>query len=299
MAKILHVVNYFDPAADVVRCVRELRNFSRHEHDLIVSQIHPLQHIYQYELAEHGFWNTGADDIMAMLDWADALLFHFVGSERGIDNPRKPAGFRNLNIYWDSNADRFWSAPDYNAGPLGRYKLVSSSHVGAKDFLPADRFRWLPDLLPIDGQYSPDLKERFPCVSFIKHHEVFAQADFGIATRQDLHNTAHSEVLRRRRSSATVAIDNLCDGHWGLAGQEAVLMGLPTIVFNHPKTKEALAELGPSPFVEIEQNLESAVLSALSFSVAGSSSRAAALQCFDPKKLVERYWDAFFEELLA
>ena len=58
----------------------------------------------------------------------------------------------------------------------------------------------------------------------------------------DCSRTAHPTVLARRRSLASVVIDNVCDGHYGLAGQEAAILGLPVVGFNHPRTLEAMED---------------------------------------------------------
>ena len=69
-----------------------------------------------------------------------------------------------------------------------------------------------------------------------------SQVDFGVRT-QDLHGSSLGKVLIERRFHATVVIDNISDGHYGLAGTEALMMGLPVVTFNSHATREALLEL--------------------------------------------------------
>ncbi len=120
MAKIAHIVNLFDPACDVLRCYKELRRFSRYEHRLFVKDLHPLQGIYQYD--QHHNDDRRED----LLEWCDAVIYHFVGWEGGPDRPEKPAAFRNINIRWNPDTDKFWCEPQYNAASLDRYKLLAS-----------------------------------------------------------------------------------------------------------------------------------------------------------------------------
>src|SRR5947209_4267866 len=92
--------------------------------------------------------------------------------------------------------------------------------------------RWLPDLIPINDQlYTPYLGKKEPCISYIKHWEELDCYDFNGIKRQKLFNELHGILLYKRRHEATCVIDNLCDGHFGLAGLESMSMGLPTIVF--------------------------------------------------------------------
>ena len=250
MSKILHVVNSFDPAGSVVRDVEQLKKYSRHEHELYVRDVHPAQSVYQYPLAE----DIGDEERqVSLLEWCDAIVYHFKGWRGtnlngpfvGLDRPNKPAAFRSLNIYYDASIGKSWTHPIYDGRDSGfeRYSLFAGAHVGARDFLPSDRpFFWAQCMTPVDGLYSPDWADRIPCVSFIKHAYYFTSADFG-AMKQDLHNAALQDVLSWRRSNATVVIDNISDGHYGLAGSEALLMGLPVVTFISQAARYALLEL--------------------------------------------------------
>lgn len=300
--KILHIVNSFDPSADVVRCVRELNKYSRHSHKIFVQQTHPCAE-YEFEQAE-GVGSAALRE--QLLKECDAILYQFTGHEGFPDDPRKPAAFRNINIYWDKAKDQFWSHPTYNARSFGRYSQVASSHAGAAEFLPKN-FTWLPDLLPQDGLYMPNRSIiRKPCVSFIKHADELSRMDFP-GGKQNLDRSPHAHVLLSRRVS-TVVIDNVCDGHWGLAGHEAVLMGLPVIVFNHPKTIEALNNLTGTnliPFLSVAPTVEAAAEEARDLmrnpqlaDIIGLRGRMLAEKYFHSKFLIEKTWDPFFDRLV-
>lgn len=299
---ILHIVNSFDPAGDVVRCVKELNLYSQHQHKLYVKDRHPLQDTYQYEEAESLSW-TPKQSIQKqeeLREWADLVLFQFAGWEAGF-NVGKPSAFRNINIYWDKTIDRFWSAPQYNCKSVSSYKLVSSSHVGAKDFLPY-RFRWLPDLIPVP-EFKVDLVPRKPLISYIKHHKSLNEL-IPVEVQQNLNCSPHGHILEARRTVARVVIDNVCDGHFGLAGQEAVLMGLPTIVFNHEKTLKAIQPY-VSPFVEVGPSVNDAAKMAMHLnSLPENIYQELRLQTYEravsllnPKRLVDTYWEPFFQEM--
>jgi len=246
------------------------------------------------------------------MDEADILIYHFVGWENGWSNESKPSAFRNVNIYYNHDEDRFWSSPDYNAASYDRYKLVASSHVGAVDFMPDNRFRWLPDLLPLDGAYSffPAKRPR-PAISYIKHADELQKYDLkGSIHHIDCSHTAHADVLRKRQSFASVVIDNVCDGHYGLAGQEAVIMGLPVVVFNHEKTLATIGDWEVSntifPFIQATTVTEAADIATLYAKKAGRSQRLHrqmirnwAEEFLDPRVLIAAYWDPFIEELAA
>lgn len=294
--KVGHIVNLFDPSCDVLRCVRELNLHSRHSHDLFVRDRHPDQDVYQFEEAPRA-------DAAAVIAAADVLIYHFAGLAADRHDPGKPSAFRSLHITWEGGDGRFRTTMDT---PLDDYRLLSASHVGATDFLPEDRFRWLPDLLPLDGpyQFDPALCP-VPAVSYIKHAEQLREMDFGGADHLDCSRTAHATVLARRRSITTVVIDNVCDGHYGLAGQEAAIFGLPVVGFNHPRTLEAMEDWrSPGtefPFIQAE-TVDEAARTAVR--VAGEVTvpyrraiRAWAGEFLDPRRLIGEYWDPFIDEL--
>jgi len=297
MAKILHVCNSFDPAGDVVRCVKELQRYSKHEHRLIVRELHPIQETLQYPV-----WPNSVDPA-AEFNWADAIIYQFVGWSRGWGIlPSKPTAFRNINIRYDPTNDRFWAEDQYNDTDLSPYKLLASSHAGARDFMGWDKFRELPDLIPID-EYTPDFTVRRPCISYIKHADELDGKDLGVSKLRLL-GTAHSEVIRRRKHEATCIIDNVCDGHYGLAGLEAMALGLATVVFNHPFTQASLHNMAPEypPFVECGPYLDSAVR--MAHAVCNSTevrikSRLWMEKYYHSQRIIEMYWDTFVEELLG
>ncbi len=342
--RVLHVVNYFDPAGDVIRCFNELKKYSRHSHELFVKDRHPLQASYGYEEAALMAWNTVSPSFNVppkdlnerqllawraeaekrekaacsaeanapfrqAAEWCDCVLYHFVGPESGFRVDGKPAAFRNVNIYWSDAENRFWSAEEYNARSLDGFRLVSSSHVGAQEFLPGE-FRWLPDLIPIfDVLYAPEFSERPPCVSYIKHGNDFDIADFGAGVgKQRLDRNRHAVILASRRVSASVVIDNVSDGHYGLAGLEAMSQGFPAIMFNREKTRAALRELAPlyPPLMEVGPSLYEAIQAARSL-LAIPAEKMLALRRemrewmvthYNSKRLIAKYWDTFVDELM-
>lgn len=326
---VLHVANFFDPAASIVRAVDELKKHSRHRHQLVLKQTHEFQHLYQYPepwLIQKRVGPNGRDEkpatasnselVYHLFDWADVVLYQFAGYEDGWHDLRKPSGFRNINIYYDAVSDRFFCLRGYSARDLKPYKLLASSHVGASDFLGQERFRWLPDLIPIhDALYIPDYSQRgYPTVSFIKHSPVLCDVDFAAdgshVIKQNLDGQALATILWKRKTQATVVLDNICDGHFGLAGMEAMALGLPCVVFNHAHTCAALRELAPDqypPFIEVGPSLHEAIaginrvlrMPKQEYVALRHEIRAWTEKHFDPRYLIERYWDRFFEELAA
>lgn len=308
--KVLHLVNEFDPSCDVLRCVRELNRYSRHSHTLVVLKPHPLKGYYQFEEPEKPGWQMRPHEIVALMEKTDVIIHQYTGWENGYGDRTRPSAFRNICIYWDQNDDRFWTTEEYNAKSYGRYKLVASSHVGATDFLPADRFRWLPDLLPLDGDYAFAGERVYPAVSFIKHASELQGRSFGRARSLNCAFTAHRSVLAQRRFYAPVVIDNVCDGHYGLAGQEAAIMGLPVVVFNHPRTLAAMKDWEKDgtrfPFTQaasVDEAFEIAVQLASedddAYLARRREIRAWAEEFFDPRRLIEQYWDPFVSELAS
>jgi hypothetical protein len=308
--RVLHVVNSFDPACDVLRCVRELNKYSAHFHTLYVQEEHPLQRVYQYDQPERPGWVMTSAEKRAMVDEADVLIYHFVGWEEGlVDETNKPCAFRNINVYYSWDRNRFWTDSKYNAQSYGRYKLLASSHVGAQDFIhPNSKFRWLPDLLPLNWGYTFDPADRpQPAISYIKHANELRKMDFWDVARLDCFQTAHAEVLSKRRALASVVIDNVSDGHYGMAGLEAAILGLPVVVYNHERTLEAMAGWGVNepgfPFIQAE-SLEQAVATAVGIArdITGDrpyrrAIRAWAEKYLDPRRLIAVYWDSFIKEL--
>jgi hypothetical protein len=309
--RVAHIVNSFDPACDVLRCVMELNKYSQHSHWLYVKEPHPAQAVYQYEQQKPPSWLMPSQEINRLIDESDVLIHHFAGWENGWGHPDKPSAFRNINIYHNKETDRFWSVPEYNAASYDRYKLVASSHVGAIDFMPVDRFRWLPDLLPLDGPYTfyPAKRPR-PAVSFIKHAAELWRHDMRGVHHLDCSNMAHADVLRKRQSFASVVIDNVCDGHYGLAGQEAVILGLPVVVFNHEKTLATIGDWEKTdtifPFIQATTVDEAADIAAAYAKKSETSQRIHrqmtrnwAEEFFEPQLLISSYWDPFIKELAS
>jgi hypothetical protein len=330
MARILHLCGWFDPAGDVYRCVQELKKFSVHEHDLMVRYRHPYQDVMKLPEPAQFDWDYDKARFAA----ADAIVVHFVGWPQGWPEPPagKPLAFRNANIRYSADKAMFWCEPQYMAQDVERYSLCASSHVGAEEFFPGKEFRWLPDMIDIFApELTPDYSERAPCLSYIKHAEALDFCDIGNVNKQNLLNQAHAKVLDRRRRLASVVVDNLCDGHWGLAGQEAIALGLPTLVFNQEKTRKALRDYvgvvdgmndrldHPSlPFGEmvnfvpmrhVGRASEMEEVLATMYALHSWSSdkyqclrhdiRAWSERHFAAQRLVERFWEPFFEELLA
>lgn len=313
--KVLHFCTTFDPAGDVVRCLDELRKHSRHEHRLVVREHHPKQNVYQFPESNWPYLLPPGQPTESV-EWADCVLYHFTGPKLafheqpipGWESGSKPCAFRNLNIYYNAKENKFWTIEMYNSPDLKPFRLVSSSHVGAKDFLGSDNFRWLPDLIPTDAaEYSPAPLAERSGVSFLKHAEDFSRLDFYGAERINLSERPLAEVLKRRRMSL-VAIDNVSDGHYGLAGLECISMGLPTVTFNHRVTREALEELaGSSPFIETNgPYVDDAVKEASMLLMDGDRRIEVAIKTrewvaryYGSKRIIWRYWDSFFEELVA
>ncbi len=308
--KVAHVVNSFDPACSVLRCVRELNRYSKYSHSLYVREPHPAQDIYQYEQPEKPGWLMSPGEVQEMMWEADAFIYHFAGrDDRHLgEYGGKPAAFRNIHVTWDEGSGKFWTNRDIDSGSYDQYRLLAASHAGALDYMPEDKFWWLPDLLPLDGAYSFSSYDR-PCprVSYIKHAEQLNSVDFGGVARLDCSLTAHRHVLSARRSLASAVIDNVCDGHYGLAGQEAAILGLPVIGFNHPRTLEAMRDWCKDgtefPFIQAF-NLAEAVAAA---GYAACHSDLAYRQAirrwseefFAPRRLIAEYWDPFIKELAS
>jgi len=119
-------------------------------------------------------------------------------------------------------------------------------------------------------------------------------------------------VLAKRRHLANVVIDNVCDGHYGLAGQEAAIMGLPVVVFNHRTTHDTLViweENGnltgemAFPFWQA-RTLEEAVTVASWLATHTDvedrrAIRAWSEEYFNLRRLITKYWDPFVKKLLS
>ena len=308
LANILHLCTDYDPAGDVVPCVTQLKQHSRFCHELVVAHPNPRQRERGYPEPALMEWNTHPDLIAYLLGWADGVLYHFTDVREGWTAHDRPIAFRSLSIYYDAGEDRFYTQPEHRC-QVERFKLLSASHLGARDFLPDCRF--LPDLIPIfDALYTPDYSERPHCVAYIKHAQKLNRTDLEPAKKLSLERTLRPVVMWRRKTQATVVVDNVCDGHYGLAGCEALSLGLPCVVYNHPVTAAQLADLAPepAPFVEAERPTLADALSAVrrvlemdpeAYGAFRRRIRHWTERYYAPQRLIERYWDPFFEELLS
>lgn len=304
LSNILHTCNYFDPAGDVTRCVRELNKYSKHYHESIIKDPHPLQSTFQYEGALASEVTQEHVDYLGR--WADAVIFHFVGPDRGYRFPGKPCAFRSATAYYHRKQDKFWATYDVTARDLSCFDMIGTNHLGARDFLGFDA-RFLPSLIPInDPLYLPNWAERAPCVSMTKNPEEFYNKPYnGNPTRQYLYGLPHRTVMDARRDHATIILDNQVDGHLGLASLEAMSMGLPAVAFNHEKTKEQLRDLsiGDYPPGMIEVGPYDDVIDAVNLHLNPSLQERRLIRdwmerSYSPARLVKRYWDPFIGELL-
>ena len=308
MPNILHVCADYDPAGSVVPSVTQLKQHSRHRHEVVVAHSNPKQRERGYPEPALMEWNTHPGLLAHLFAWADGVLYHLTDVRDGWTPGDRPSAFRCRSIYYDREGDCFYTQPEHCCR-IERFRLLASSQLAAREFLSDCRF--LPDLIPIhDVLYTPDYSQRPPCVSYIKHARELNNAHFGGAQKLALHRTLHPVVLWRRKMEATLVIDNVCDGHYGLAGCEALSLGFPCVVYNHPTTRAQLADLSPepAPFVDTEQpSLEHAVNAArqvlrmtpTEYRDFRRRIRLWVERFYAPERLITRYWDPFFDELLG
>ena len=195
MAKILHICNNIDPAGTVTRCARLMHHYSIHQHRVWVRIKHPESY-YGFEHPP----NVGDEGTRAeLLNWCDGIIYHLVGHQGFPDAPNKPAAFRNVNVQYDLASGSFYTASSCIPTSYSRYKLTAMAHPVAKGALPA-KSRWLPDMVPLDGIYTPDYSERPPCVTYNKYGDYFDLMDFPPAFRKlRISALSHSDALRVRR----------------------------------------------------------------------------------------------------
>lgn len=309
MANILHVCNSFDPAGDVTRCFKELNKYSKHEHQLFVKKHHPMQEQFKYEENLQYIGNTiSAEDVIIFSDWADAVLYHFVGPEDGYVFPGKPWGFRNATAYYNFTKDKFFATYDTTAKDLTKFHLIATNHMGAADFLSlyGSTVSFLPSMLPLESpDYLPNWDDRSPCVSIIKYPDKFYNANYvGGPSRQYLYGNSHKQILNIRRLHASVVIDNTTEGHYGLAGLEAMALGLPAVVFNHNKTWDQLDDITeevPPGFIEVSHDAD--VSNAVNYHMNLSPKERMKIRewmdsYYHSRRLIDKFWDPFVDKLL-
>lgn len=113
--------------------------------------------------------------------------------------------------------------------------------------------------------------------------------------------------MEMRCHNATVAIDNVSEGHYGLAGTEALAQGIPAIAWNHPRTIEQLQHIAPTggnPFIQAD-DVRTAIKFASADKWPGNTAREYGRVCrnwietyYNSRYLVERYWEPFCDELV-
>lgn len=309
MANILHVCGWFDPSGDATRCVAELNKYSNHKHDLIVKWRHPVADVFQFP--EPVLQSPIAGIVSERFEWADAIIHHLVGWDSGAGyklNPDKPTAFRNANVMYNPEQGKFYCLQEFFANPFHvAYRLVGSCHMGARDFM-GEQAHYLPALIPINEElYTPDWSHREPCVAYIKHSpEITSEMSTTPNLRRlDLTGQRLVSVLHMRRREATVTIDNLSEGHYGLAGTESLAQGIPVVAWNHPRTLAQLNDIAPgagSPFIQAS-NIREAVVLAKEFAgadreVHGRIAREWIETFYNSKYLIERYWEPFCDRLV-
>lgn len=311
MANILHIVNGFDFAGDALRCTLELRKFSKHKHAIMITTPHPFLNDYQYHEPQCYYDHVDPEDLVtfrATLRWCDAILYQFYGPERGFNHFeysfKRPSGFRNSNIYYDNIHDKFWASEWYTAQRPENFSMRASSHLCAEDFLKDCWF--LPVMFNIDNPIYKPIYEpvpRPPCLAYSKSATLIHGIDTWYGDRLCHEKKPYLEVLADRQANASVVIDNVTEGHYGLAGLQALSQGTPAIVFNHPKTLAEIKLLSSSnPFSEVGYGFQSL------------KERLPVMRCtpqherrelrtwmetyYNSRRLVVDFWDTFFDELL-
>ncbi len=310
MSNILHVVNSFDPAGAVVRSVNELKRFSAYDHEVIVRDVHPVNSVYGFQQASLLKSNTDDAVVETLFDWADAVLYHSARATDGWHTTKKPSAFVSHTLY--HNAETGFHSPDILKPETSfRYDLLAASHIGSSAFMPG-KVAHLPALLDLnDPLLQPNFTGREPCVSISKQFEVFGKMPWNKAglLYQCACGVARPEMLTHRRLKATVVLDNISDGHYGLAGLEAMAMGIPVVVFNHSVTREELKLIVGSdnqeqypPFVECTQSFEDAFRKLKAHANPTFEQRRACHdwmhRYYNSRRLTKLYWDLFCYDLL-
>lgn len=310
MANILHVCGWFDPSGDVTRCVTELNRYSEHKHDVLVKWHHPLKPILQFPEPEGQSRDNSY--VNERFSWADAIIYHLVGWNSPLGyNVRtlKPCAFRSANVFFNKQTWNFKCDQAFFANPMDEmYDMVASCHLGARDFLGKST-QFLPALMPIEDElYTPDWSDdyrRESKIAYIKHAEQISERLLRepFAHTLCLADQPHNRVLSLRRKLATITIDNVTEGHYGLAGTESLAQGIPTIAWNYGHTVEQLELIAPgvpSPFIHAD-DVRTAVKKAVDYSSLPSrrhQAREWIEKCYNSRYLIERFWEPFCDQLV-
>lgn len=254
-------------------------------------------------------WNINEGVWLDLCDWADAFLFHFVGWERTpVRSPlraKKPWAFRNSNIHYYAPEGRFYCLEEYNANSLKEYDMLASSHLGAQDFLGKD-CRFLPALLDLDEPLlRPNHDEKEPCIGFTKHADILLR--FRVQGKKSLRlQGKRPEVLHTMRKNCTWMVDNVSDGHYGLASMEAMAMGITPVCYNHPRTVQQICELGVGlgPWLHVPmQGYDSLLRTLMTAENPKLEQQRFCRQWmenyYNAPRLIERYWDKFLDDLMT
>jgi hypothetical protein len=311
MANILHVCGWFDPSGDVARSVSELDKHSEHEHDVLVKWQHPLKD--QLGFPEPLFGQSRDNGyVNERFAWADAIIYHLVGWNCPIGyNLRtlKPCAFRNANVMFNKSTSKFYCLQEFFANPMdSQYAMLASCHMGARDFM-GDRAAFLPALMPIWNEaYMPDWSERRFSIGYIKHGDEITRCllDHPMNVSTPMAGWPHKDVMRTRRGKVSITIDNVGEGHYGLAGTESLSQGIPSIAWNHPTTIAQLQDIAPTggnPFIQAE-DVRTAVKHALAWphntaQEYGRVCRDWIETYYDSRYLIERYWEPFCDKLAS
>lgn len=279
----------------------ELNRFSKHKHELFVKNRHEYQSAMGFQEPELMEWTCDSNNIKDVAkDWADGIIYHLVGKDKGSYGGDKPTAFRNSNIYF--NGTNFYSLDGYGCNNPEQYKLLASSHMVAGAFMPCCHF--LPALIQLDRpMYRPNPEPKNPCVAYIKQGSLMTHFDLTKAETLYLHGKTHANLLFEQRKYATLVLDNITDGHYGLAGCEAMVQGIQPIVFNHPITEQQLRELSVDkypPMIEVPQTAR-AVFEAINKASHTFCSEAVEWMhtSYNSTRLIERYWDTFCDKLVS
>jgi len=265
----------------------------------------------------HRLWS-----IMKIIEKADILHFNYADHSVPFFDIRWPDFMRGKKCIFHDHSG--WEPRKllHNAYVSGRLFHKYDDYEQAIVCAPSDthifnRSIWLPNLMPIYREDYLPLRDRPHYNSIIigqtasspelKSTEMLADAvrelkAKGYNVEMDLITGAsHSDCLRRKRSHY-IEFDNMHQGHHGMAGLEAISMGIPTLAWLTPEVIKAYERLGsgdPIPFINVRDKGElmtemiELITNRNTWEERSSYSRRWIEKYYDEKNLVQMYIDLF------
>ncbi|MGR3303189.1 MAG: hypothetical protein ACUZ8I_11875 [Candidatus Scalindua sp.] len=274
---ILLVNGKWDCAGVSISLCNAINKYTPHQARHIVKEESTLQ--YETDITAKDYNAINMLSLLKIIEEADIIHFNYADHTVPFFDIKWSDFINNKKLIYHDHSG--WEPlkdlhDEYKAGRLfHKYDNYDQVIVCA----PSDthifhKATWLPNLMPIYREdYRPTHNKSYNGTIIIGQTAVsqkIKSTDLLVTTVKEIQargydvaldivtGVSHSQALRRKREHQ-IEFDNMYQGHHGMAGLEAISMGIPTLAWLKPKVVEAYEEIGEGsdvPFINVRDKNE-------------------------------------------